>query len=161
MAQSNKPFLDDGNVFPTTNFHLLDGGSVTVPDPVQPRPVLLTVYRGNWCTVCRENLTELQAMLDELHAGGALVLAASAETEEEARETIATLGLTMPVAYGLDAASFAEAHGGFYNATEDYLHASNFAMKPDGTIVAAVYASGPRGRFNTADWRKNLSKALS
>lgn len=161
MAHSTQRFLDDGDKFPATPFQLVGGGSVTVPDPAQPRPVLLTVYRGNWCTVCRENLTELQAMLPELQAGGALVLAASAETEEEARTTIATLGLTMPVAHGLDAAAFAEAHGGFYNAAEKYLHASNFAMKADGTIVAAVYATGPRGRFNTADWRKNLSKALA
>ena len=161
MAYSTQRFLDDGDKFPATTFKLIGGGTVTVPDPVHPRPVLLTVYRGNWCTVCRENLQELQAMLAELQAGGALVLAASAETEEEARETIVTLGLTLPVAYGLDAAAFAQAHGGFYHATENYLHASNYAMKPDGTIVAAVYASGPRGRFNTADWRKNLSKALA
>jgi len=161
MAYSTQRFLDDGDKFPATTFKLIGGGTVTVPDPVHPRPVLLTVYRGNWCTVCRENLQELQAMLAELQAGGALVLAASAESEEEARETIATLGLTLPVAYGLDAAAFAQTHGGFYHAAENYLHASNFAMKPDGTIVAAVYASGPRGRFNTADWRKNLSKALA
>jgi len=161
MAQSSQRFLDDGDVFPSTSFQLLGGGTVTVPDPVNPRPVLLTVYRGNWCTVCRENLREIQAMLPELHAGGALVLAASAETEAEARETVSLLGLTLPVAYGLDGAEFARVHGGFFHAAENYLHASNFAMKPDGTIVAAVYASGPRGRFNTADWRKNLSKALA
>lgn len=161
MAQSNQRFIDDGDLFPATSFNLVGGGTVTVPDRGRPRPVLLTVYRGHWCSVCRENLRDIQGILGELQSSGALVLAASTETEEEARETIATLELTMPVAWGLDAVAFTAAHGGFYHAGEKYLHAANFAIKPDGRVVAAAYSTGPRGRFNPADWRKNLSKTLA
>ena len=152
--------LNDGDVFPTIEFTLADGSTRSVPDLLDPRPILLTFYRGNWCRVCRNHLKDLQSISEELKSAGALVAAASTESLEEACSTINQLGLTFPVAYGLDASEIAKRTGAFYHPDENYLHATAFALKPNGTIVAAVYSTGARGRFTVDDWKVNLSKAL-
>jgi len=152
--------LDAGQIFPELQLNYIDGSKEIIPCLESPKPLLLTIYRGYWCPVCRNHLVELQSIYSDLSQGGAKLIAASSEQIEEARNTASTLGLTFPVAYGLDPIHFSSKTGAFYNAEEMYIHATGFAIKPDGRIVAAVYSTGPRGRFTAEDWRKNLTKVL-
>lgn len=80
------------------------------------------------------------------------VVAASSETLDAARETVAKLGLSYPVGYGLEPEVFA-AHFGAYYADDDepYLHATGFLIDPAGTVDIAVYSSGAIGRFTADD----------
>lgn len=58
---------------------------------------------------------------------------------------------TFPVAYGINALEVAKSIGAYYDKQREFLHATGFILKPDGTVATAVYASGPVGRLNPTD----------
>jgi peroxiredoxin len=92
-------------------------------------------------------LADFQSRIAEFEAKHVPVIAASVDPLEEAEALIETMGLTFPVGYGLDYMTFAEQTGAFYEVRRSILHATDFLLKPDGTIVQAVYATGPIGRL--------------
>ncbi len=55
--------------------------------------------------------------------------------------------------YGeVDAAAVAAATGAHMHAGEKtYLHATGFLVDPEGTIINAVYSTGPIGRFTASE----------
>ena len=79
------------------------------------------------------------------------VLAGSVDSFTEAQKTVNELGLTFPVAYGLDLEATIQALGGFYHQDKAFLQPSNFVLRPSGTIEVASYSSGPIGRQKAAD----------
>lgn len=98
-------------------------------------------------------MADYQEHLAEFSKRGIDVIAASSETKEEAEETIAKLGLSYPVAYGIDPAAFAELTGAFFADDDDdrYLHATGFILRPDQTVDIAVYSTGAIGRLEVED----------
>lgn len=84
---------------------------------------------------------------DRLSAEGIKVVAASTDPLEKATETVAELGLSLPVGYGLPLKPTAATLGAFYEERRSILHATNFLVKPDRTIAVALYSSGPIGRL--------------
>ncbi len=61
------------------------------------------------------------------------------------------LGLTFPIACGLDAEMVARATGGFYDQDKKYLQPTNIIVRPDKTVEIAAYSSGAVGRFAAKD----------
>ena len=61
------------------------------------------------------------------------------------------LGLTFPIAYGLDYMAFAEKTGAFYEVRRSIIHATGFIVQRDGTVTHSVFASGPIGRLWAED----------
>ena len=55
--------------------------------------------------------------------------------------------LRYPVGYGLPLEETAAALGAFYEPRRRVLQATGFVLKPDGTIAAAQYSTGPIGRL--------------
>ena len=91
------------------------------------------------------------AAFDKSHAklseDGIKVIAASTDPLEKAAGTVNELGLSIPVGYGLPLKATAATLGAFYEERRGILHATNFLVKPDGTIGVALYSSGPIGRL--------------
>jgi hypothetical protein len=65
-------------------------------------------------------------------------------------------GVHMPVGYGAIAAEIAAATGCFYEERRQILQATEFVLKPDGTIAVAVYSTGPIGRLAVRDVLSNV-----
>lgn len=85
------------------------------------------------------------------------IIAASVDSQEKAVETVEKLNISFPVAYGLDAGEISKATGAFYESEKQFLHATNYLVRPDRTVAVACYSTGPIGRF-TAQHVLNLVK---
>lgn len=79
------------------------------------------------------------------------MIAASVDPEEKAQELADKLGITFPVAYGLNAEEISEKTGALYEGEKKFLHATNFLVRPEKTVEVASYSSGPIGRFVAKD----------
>jgi len=74
-------------------------------------------------------------------------IAASTDPQDKAVETVAELGLNMPIGYGLPVKETAATLGAFFEERRGFLHATGFVVKPDRTIALAQYSTGPIGRL--------------
>jgi len=79
------------------------------------------------------------------------IIAASADSWEKAIHTAEMYRLSYTIGYGLDPAEVSALTGAFYNAQENYLHATGFIIGPDGKIEDAVYSSRSVGRLVAKD----------
>ena len=70
---------------------------------------------------------------------------------EDAQKMVERRKLTFSLAYGMDAKEFAGMTGAFFDEKEEFIHATNFIIRPEGTIDDAVYSTGPIGRLTAAD----------
>ena len=84
---------------------------------------------------------------DKLQAEDIRAMAASTDPREKAAETVAELGLSMPIGYGLPVKETAATLGAFFEERRGFLHATGFVVKPDRTIAVAQYSTGPIGRL--------------
>ena len=84
---------------------------------------------------------------DKLRVEDIRAIAASADPQDRAAETVAELGLSMPVGYGLPVKETAATLGAFFEERRGFLHATGFVVKPDRTIAVAQYSTGPIGRL--------------
>lgn len=89
--------------------------------------------------------------MDDFKSEGMGVLAGSVDAVPEARKTVKDLGLSFPVAHGLDLEETGRILGGFYQQEKEYLQPSGFVIRPDGTLEVASYSSGPIGRLKAAN----------
>lgn len=79
------------------------------------------------------------------------LLAASADSLEDAAKTVKEKQLTFPVAYGLDAKEFSSKTGAFYDEEKEFSHATGFLLNRDGKIIVAAYSTGAIGRLTPQD----------
>ncbi len=84
---------------------------------------------------------------DKLQAEDIRAIAASTDPQDKAVETVAELGLGIPVGYGLPVKETAATFGAFFEERRGFLHATGFVVKPDRTIAVAQYSTGPIGRL--------------
>jgi alkyl hydroperoxide reductase subunit AhpC len=96
-------------------------------------------------------LADFQELHQELKSEQINVIAASVDPIEKARETVAKLGITYSVGYGLIAEEVSRITGAFYEKEKRFLHAADFLLRPEKTIVVACYSTGPIGRFVAKD----------
>ena len=75
------------------------------------------------------------------------VVAASVDTEENAKKTVEECGLDFPVGWGLDHKKLSELTGCFYEEKRQILHSTGYVLRPDGTVAVGVYSTGPIGRL--------------
>jgi peroxiredoxin len=76
-----------------------------------------------------------------------MVVAASTDPLDKAKETVSEHSLTFPVGYGLSLKETAATFGAFYEERRNVLQATGFLVKPDKTIAVSQYSSGPIGRL--------------
>ena len=73
---------------------LLDnaGNKVQLSDLWKEHPLVVVWYRGGWCPICMRHLSSIQAVLPELNAAGAKLVAIAPEQPEMASQTAAKNG---------------------------------------------------------------------
>jgi alkyl hydroperoxide reductase subunit AhpC len=96
-------------------------------------------------------LADFQASKQEFEAEGIAVIAGSVDEKERAKEIVDKIGMTYPVAYGLNFEEVSRITGAFYERERKILHATGFLIRPDKTIAVACYSSGPIGRLVARD----------
>jgi peroxiredoxin len=96
-------------------------------------------------------LLDFQRHLKDFEKRNIQIVAASADTWEKAIQTAEVYKLTFAIGYGLDPAGVSSLTGAFYNAQENYLHATGFIIGPSGKIEDAVYSSRSVGRLVARD----------
>lgn len=89
--------------------------------------------------------------MEDFRAENMGILAGSVDAVSEASKTVNDLGLSFPVAHGLDLEETGRILGGFYQQEKRYLQPSGFVIRPDGTLEVASYSSGPIGRLKAAN----------
>jgi peroxiredoxin len=73
------------------------------------------------------------------------------DPKDKTREFAEKLGLTYPVAYGLDPEPICMRTGAFYEKERKFIQPACFLIRPDRTLEVAAYSSGPIGRFVAQD----------
>lgn len=96
-------------------------------------------------------MADFEENLSRFTDQGVEVIAASSETLDEAKNTVAELNLHYPVGYGLDPEEFASRYGAYYSDDSTFLHATGFLIDPDGLVDISVYSCGAIGRLTAAD----------
>ncbi len=79
------------------------------------------------------------------------MVAGSVDSAEKTLALSDKLGITYPMAYGLDPEEVSRLIGSFYEKEKNYLHASGFIVRPNNSVEMAVYSTGAIGRFVAKD----------
>ena len=74
-----------------------DGEPVSCADLLRAGPLVLTFYRGVWCPFCNIELKALEAVLAEVRAAGASLVAISQQTPPNSRRAQRDNGLSFPI----------------------------------------------------------------
>ena len=82
-------------------FHGQDaaGRSVELRQLLKKGPVVLYVYRGQWCPYCNKELSQLQDSLRMLTGKGAQVVVVTPETQENIDKTVAKTKAAFPIVH--------------------------------------------------------------
>ena len=92
-----------------------------------------------------------------VHAGplielGVRVAAASVDPIDNVRSLREGLRVGFPMYAEVDAAAVSAATGAHvHTGRKVYLHATGFLVNPEGTVINAVYSTGPIGRFTASE----------
>lgn len=151
MAQSPGSKLDGGDAFPDLGLQLVGGGTQRISQLAGGQWSVVLLYRGEWCRYCRQHLSDYQTWLPEFRQLGIAVIAASADTPEEARKTVDAQKLSFPVGHSLDYMAVSRSTGAFIEHERKILQATGFLLKPDLNIHVAAYSTGPIGRLTPND----------
>jgi peroxiredoxin len=89
--------LQAGSRVPDFTLTGADGASVTLTALLRQGPVVISFYRGGWCPYCNLELRALQAVLPEIQARGARLIAISPELPDESLSTRERNELAFPV----------------------------------------------------------------
>jgi peroxiredoxin len=143
--------LNNGQSFPALDVPGVGGATIRIPQSLQGSYGVVLIYRGGWCPFCQAQLAGFQRASEKLAATGIKVVALSVDDEAATAATVEKHKLTFPVGHSADADKVAALTGAYTNETPHYLQATGFLLAPDGTILNAVYSSGPLGRILADD----------
>lgn len=73
------------------------GEKIILSELLKSGPVVLSFYRGGWCTFCNLELKALQDRLEDIHAAGAQLVAITPQQPDGTRETLEELGIKYPI----------------------------------------------------------------
>jgi peroxiredoxin len=156
------------------DFRLPDarGGYVRLRDQLATGPVVLSFYRGGWCSHCNLELRALQKALPEINRLGAKLVAVSPQTPDESLSTAEKNELAFSVLSDVGSAT-AKSFGIAYDLAEElrpiyarFGHAlpekngdeswvlpipATYVIERDGTIVLAFVDVDYRNRLEPAE----------
>lgn len=80
------------------------------------------------------------------------VAAASVDPIDNVRSLREGLRVGFPMYAEVDAAAVSAATGAhIHTGNKTFLHATGFLVNPEGTVINAVYSTGPIGRFTASE----------
>ena len=94
-----------------------------------------------------QQLADFQKWLPKFDAEQTKIIAGSVDPLKKAKDTVGKLGITYPVAHGLEAEEASRITGAYYDSEKKFLQPAGFLLRPDNTIDVACYSSGTVGRF--------------
>lgn len=157
-----------GDVAPAFSLPDARGHGVSLSDLLRAGPVVVTFYRGGWCPYCNIQLRAYQAILPQLTALGARLVAISPQLPDGSLSTAETDALTFDVLSDVGNA-VARRFGLVYRLSDEQQAAMRSNNKALPAIngdeswelpVPATYIIGADGRvalaFLEADYRKRL-----
>ncbi|AJQ94504.1 peroxiredoxin-like family protein [Gynuella sunshinyii] len=150
--------LKAGDKAPAFTLNDPDGKPVSSTDLLRQGPLVVTFYRGVWCPYCNMELQALQAVLPDIRAAGANVVAISPQVAANSRKSVRQNKLEFPILS--DAHNDVAAAFGLRFELQDYLvelykslkndlpafngdpswtlpMPARYVIAPDGTIVYA------------------------
>jgi peroxiredoxin len=136
------PRLSSGQKFPSLQLPLVGGGKLSLPDDLAGGYGVVLIYRGSWCPCCHTQLTAYSRAKETLEAQGIKVAAFSVDDEATTADLVAERQLAFPVAHSVDPDWIAELLGAGVNDDPRYLESTGFVLRPDGTVLTAVYSAG-------------------
>ncbi len=145
------PLLRNGDRFPRLSIRKVGGGTIELPDDLGGSFGVALIYRGAWCPYCNAQLAAFARASAKLDEVGVKVVAFSVDDEATTTALAAKHKFRYPPGYGVDADAVAAAIGAYVNPAPHYLQTTGFVLAPDGTVVNAVYSSGPIGRLVPED----------
>jgi peroxiredoxin len=151
MAKTDSTFLDVNEPFPDLDLQLFTGEKLNLPQGFGDGYGVILFYRGYWWPFCNQQLADFQTALEEYDAEHIKVIAGSIDPVEKTRELVDKLGLTYPVAYGMDAITISRLTGSFYEEEKKFIQPTGIVIRPDKTVEIAVYSTGAVGRFVAQD----------
>lgn len=89
--------LKVGDRIPAVTLPDATGQSFSVQAALEQGPVVLAFYRGGWCPYCNLELKALQAVLPDIQAAGAILIAIAPETPDNSLSTSEKNALTFAV----------------------------------------------------------------
>ena len=96
-------------------------------------------------------MADFQSLLQQFESEQVKIIAGSVDPIDKTREFVEKLGISYPVAYGMNAEEASRITGAYYDKERKYIHATGFLIRPDNTIEVACSSSGPIGRFVAKD----------
>ncbi|MCA1011706.1 peroxiredoxin-like family protein [Halobacillus halophilus] len=79
--------LAEGDKAPDFTLENATGDSITLSKELSKGPVILNFYRGGWCPYCNLELRAYEAILDDIKAEGAQLIAISPQTPDQSLTT--------------------------------------------------------------------------
>ncbi|WP_417519152.1 peroxiredoxin-like family protein [Minwuia sp.] len=120
------------------------------------------VYRGKHCPICKRYLSGIPDLKDKLDELGVEVVAMSADSEDQATEMMAEVGVDVPVGYGMDKATMQKL--GLYiseprpNETDhQFPEPGLFVTNPDGQVQILDISNAPFARPDLASILNGIS----
>ena len=151
------PGRQTGHLVPDFSIRLLNGETWSSRKPTAGQWTLLTIYRGLWCPHCKKQLQEFEGLLDEFQQWGVSVVAASADTEERARQMASDYGLDkLPLGYEIPIENARELGVFISKGIKDiemplFCEPASFLISRDAKLFAAWVASCAFARTAPAD----------
>jgi peroxiredoxin len=143
--------LPNGSPFPQLSLPTPDGDELLLPAATHGSYAVVLVYRGAWCPYCVGQLRSFTKRNDLLKAEGITTVALSADSRTAAQQTVQELRLPFPVGCEADVPSVAKALECYTDPDATFFQSTGFVLDADGTIMLALYSSGPVGRLGPAD----------
>lgn len=149
---------------PELDLALAAGGRFRLADAAPTAFTLVVFYRGLHCPKCKDQLQELDGLLDDLAAVGVdEVVAVSGDSQERAERTLEEWGLTrVRVAHGLSqeqmrAWDLYVSKGVKEGEPDLFSEPALVLVRPDGTVYSAHVQSMPFARPHL----RNLLSSIS
>lgn len=146
------PILKPGQKFPEITLPKVGGGKLSLSADDTRSFLLVIIYRGLHCPKCKEQLTEVQASLDNLTDTGISVVAASMDGKERGEQTRSKWNIDQfDIGYDLSRGA-AEQMGLFLSTAEFeqepelFAEPAMFLVQPDNSLYAAWVQSSPFAR---------------
>jgi peroxiredoxin len=148
----NMPRVKPAQQTPELSFRLVSGDQWTLAGEPIDKLLMIVVYRGLHCPVCKSYVRQLDRLLDEYAAFGVSIVAVSADSQARARQSKSEWDIAfLRVGYGLTEQQMRDwdvfvSHAIKEKETHLFAEPAIFLIKPDRSIYYSALNSMPFGR---------------
>ncbi len=114
MAKSDSRVLDTNDQFPELDLQLISGETLSLPADTGEGYSVIFFYRGYWWPFCSQQLADFQSLLNDYNSEQVKIIAGSIDPLDKTKEYVEKLGVSFPVAYGMDAEAVSKVTGAYY-----------------------------------------------